>query len=143
MPSFPTFGKRRKMRNDDEGSDGLWGINFGCIAVGPKLGWGHFSSAPNAQKTLSCFSAFLVGKLPGASSFVPAADFLIGDLHPIQSSTASPFFPEYHKHTKPNESLQSKNDFLIKVHIWTNGLAKWLPLFDHCEYHTHAKSNVK
>ena len=55
MPSFPTFSKRRKMRNDDEGSDGLWGINFGCIAVGPKLGWGHFSSAPNAAPALFWF----------------------------------------------------------------------------------------
>ena len=58
MPSFPTFRKSRwKMRNDDEGSDGLWGINFGCIAVGPKLGWSHFSSAPNALCHYSDFLA--------------------------------------------------------------------------------------
>ena len=89
----------------DEGNDRLWGINFCCIAVGLKLGWDHFSSPPNAP-TLSCFSAFLVGKLPGASSFVPAADFLIGDLHPIQSSTASPFFSEYDNHTHAKSNVK-------------------------------------
>ena len=104
MPSFPTFSKRRKMRNDDEGSDGLWGINFGCIAVGPKLGWGHFSSAPNAP-TLWCFSAFSVWKLP--TIVICSSRWLVdwrSSSNPVIRSSTASLFSQYHTHIKSNES---------------------------------------
>ena len=128
MPSFPTFSKRRKMRNDDEGSDGLWGINFGCIAVGPKLGWGHFSSAPNAAPALFWFFG-----LETPSIVICFSRWLVD-----WRSSSNPVINRFSILWISRTTQQQQNFWLFfvdkKVHIcgkmiWANGSLS----SDHCE----------